>query len=339
MSKPICRIAALAVALCCLFGAPMPAQALDNAKAAGSLAQRAARAFEDGKMDEAATLYLNAFHLAANPAYLYAAARAADLGGQREAAAEHYRKYLELETVDHARLTKAREAVARIAKEVANALAADAERQTRAGHHAGAAATYQRAFAGAPARWDLLLSCAQAWQAAGNLDQARNAVRQYLRDAPQDAPGRPVAVQMQADLQPKLAAPTRAQTIETPGKSNVVGGQTPQPRSTTTGWLLAGAGGGLGLAGLAVWWASGSDRDTYAKNTERPDGGKVTAWSYAEATARAESLRRREVTAVVLGGAGLAAAGVGTWLVLRVPTKVSLAPGPVPAGAGLVWRF
>ena len=332
------RVTAWTTCICFAFSA-LPALALDGSKAAQGMAQRASQAFESGKVEEAETLYLGAWQADPKPAYLYGAAKAAQLAGHREAAVRHYRAYLQNETQDQERIGKAQGALAKLADEQTNTLATDADKQARAGNHAGAAQSLLRAFAEAPARWDLLLRAAQEERAADNGDGAKQRLRQYLNESPANSPGRKDAERWLGELGPKPLATTNVTKTGPSGVVHAAAAPKPEASANLTGWLVTGAGVAVGLGGLGVWLASRSDRSAYDTLNQPSAGGKITTLSYDDAKARADSLRTRETTAAMLGGVGLVAAGIGAWLTLSGPAKIAMTPGPTAAGAGLAWRF
>lgn len=145
--------------------------------------------------------------------------------------------------------------------------------------------------------------------------------------APQPPPpGRATDVAPSA-LPPTLTAPTvRAPTVTAP--------TTPEPMNTRlVGWVLIAGGGALGITGAAVALSTLSDGAAWNRDssTVGPDG-RITGTDYQTAASTVSSLNTRIGIGVGVGVGGLAAAGIGTWLLLHEPAKVSL----LPTGQGLV---
>ena len=103
-----------------------------------------------------------------------------------------------------------------------------------------------------------------------------------------------------------------------PPKSPVVS-DVPSDDNATLGWSLVTVGAAVALvgAGSYIW--------TYSQQSALEANGQ-TASSHA-------------LTSLILGGVGVATAGAGTYLILRTPSRVALAPGPTPLGMAVAWRF
>ena len=67
-------------------------------------------------------------------------------------------------------------------------------------------------------------------------------------------------------------------------------------------------------------------------------GGLINGVTHEEAVSMASSINTRMGVAAGLAGVGLAAAGVGSWLLVRTPVRAAVVL-PQPGGAMLVWRF
>ncbi len=356
---------ALLVALSC-GSFSQAACAVDKAKVAEGMAVQAGKAFEGGDYARAADLYLNAYRTDANSAFLYGAARSQHLAGRLDQANELYQQFLTAANADPERQKRAREYLAEIERSKAVALAADAEKAQRDDPKL-AASLYQDAYKLAPMRPDLLFRAAVAEQQAGDLTAAQKDFEVYLAKAQANAPER---TQAQARLEsirrklnpqvtpelvapPELKAPVEpkpeAKPVAPPETKSVVQPDLPRPPigveapavapSRWPGWAMVGLGGALAVGGLVVYLGAASANSQLQQDlTVTNDAGQISGLTHEEAQSRAAAINTRMGVAAGLAGAGVAAAGVGTWLLVRTPARAAVVV-PQPGGALLVWRF
>ncbi len=326
------RLLAVALAFCTL-----PALAADPDKLAASLARQAVQADDGGDPARAAQLYLEAFRTdPTQPNYLYAAARAELSAGQKTQAEEHFEQFLTLADSGTDRADKARAYLADLRGSRAEGDEAAAERAVATSNWAEASKRYEALWVQAPTRWSALFKAGQAAQQAGDKERAGDLLRQYLRDAPKSAADRPEAEDCLHRLgdQPKRAQAPVA--VQSDGEA-ATGGHAVAWTVLGTGLALAVGGAGLLLFGVTEAHALNQD-------LKLADGYVTADISHAQAQARADAIGMHQTLGAGLAVAGVAAAGVGTWLLLREPdapakARLSLAPGPAWTGLALVGRF
>ncbi len=371
--RPSARLAGrwlglLLVLLCASVS--LPALAVDKAKVAEAMAGKAGKAFETGDYARAADLYLNAWRTDANSAFLYGAARSQHLAGRTEQAKDSYQQFLTAANADPERQKRAREYLAEIERSKAVALAADAEKAQRDDPKL-AASLYLDAYKLAPTRDDLLFHAAVAEQQAGDLASAQTRFEAYLANAPPGAAERSqaqarldsirrklnpaVVAQPQPEFKPEpkpepkpdlKAEPKPEPKVEwtpAPQPDSVqppLGVQTPATEPARwPGWALVGTGGALAVVGLVVYMGAVSDNKVLKNDlAELNAGGLINGVTHEEAVSMASSINTRMGVAAGLAGAGLVAAGVGSWLLVRTPVRAAVVL-PQPGGAMLVWRF
>ena len=103
---------AVVLALTLAASQPRVALAIDKERAAGVLAQEAAKRFESGDMTRAGELYLAAYAVSPNPLFVYGAARASQSSGQNQKAGDLFRQFLSLPSDDPERTKRARDYLA-----------------------------------------------------------------------------------------------------------------------------------------------------------------------------------------------------------------------------------
>ena len=144
------------------------------------------------------------------------------------------------------------------------------------------------------------------------------------RPAPQPVPVAvpPAAPQALPQPAPKAAAPPASPQLAAPAAP-----PPPEPASTRgVGiWTLA-VGAALAVAGGGVLAWGLSEQSAFNRDVGLSDGAVHTAMSREEALARAATIGQHQTAGVIVGGAGLAAAGVGLWLWLRAPDAVAVFP-------------
>ncbi len=330
----------------------VPAFAFDNVRAAQTMVQRAAHAYEEADYARAVELYSNAFRTDPVPAYLYGQARAEQLSGRVDIAIEHFRAFVELPRADPKQVLKAKEILAEIQRAALDKRVVDAETAARTGDYLLAAQVWQDVVKQAPSRVELLFRAGVALQQAGDLSGAMVQFEAYLAKAEANAPDRRQA-QLRRDAivarsQPQTRTPPPASDepkSSAPDAGKPSGVQETQQGNGRTwlGWSLLGGGLAVGLGGLGVYLATKGNVDTYNADTVPGADGKVTTISFATAEARAGSIRTREGLALGLGIAGVACASVGVWIlatdVHKTKTALRWVPGPTLAGAGVSWTF
>ncbi len=357
LTRLVRRLVLLLAVLCACTGTS--AFAVDKAKVAEAMAVQAGKAFETGDYSRAADLYLNAYRTDANSAFLYGAARSQHLAGRMDQATELYQQFLTAANADPERQKRAREYLAEIERSKAVALAADAEKAQREDPKL-AASLYLDAYKLAPTRVDLLFRAAVAGQQAGDLAAAQAQFAEYLAQAPATASERSQAQarldSIRRKLSPQTAPEPQPQVAPEPAPPpKPEPPPRPEPIATTLppvgvqapateparwpGWALVGAGGGLAVVGLVLYLGAAADNKQYQSDLAVTNGaGQISGLTHEEAAARAASINGRMGAAAGLAGAGLAAAGVGTWLLVRTPLRAAVVV-PQPSGALLVWRF
>lgn len=346
---------ALLLALLLGLSAAAPAfAALDPVRAARAMAEQGTKAYESADFARAAQLYHEAYRTdPSQTVYLYSAARAEHVGGQLDRALQHYSQFTQAAGANAGLVTKANAYIVEVHRAQVDAQVQDAEMASRARHHSAAAQFFLAAYAAAGDRCDLLFKAAVAEELAGETQSARAHFREYLEKAPPDANDRGLAKVKLAALDhgaapqtPPTRSPTTASAADLePARPS----STPQvpatvvQKPTTPGrwqaWTVLGGGLALIAGGVGVYASTLSDARALQGQLAQKDGGKISGTTYAAATSQASSINQTRAISGVMAGVGLAATGVGTWMLLRAPEKVALVPGPTLAGAGLAMRF
>ena len=114
------------------------------------------------------------------------------------------------------------------------------------------------------------------------------------------------------------------------------------PEQVTTdvvGKTLLALGGTVALVGAGEYlWTRSEQTELEARWMPGPSG-KIASMSLAEARQRTAQVNSQVATALTVGGAGLALAAVGGYVLWRPGQTVAVTPGPAVAGASLSWRF
>ena len=309
-----------------------PAEAADPAKTAASMAKQAAKALEAGDAAKAAALWFEAHRTDPKKLeYLAAAAGAALKAGQSERAEELYRALLALPGVDATNADRATAGLKEARRVRGDAKAAEAEAAAAGGDPATALKKWLEAYGIDGERHGWLARAALAAHRAGD-PSAKDLLDRYGRTAPPDAPERaevdPVLAKLRAD---EAAALARAATpADDGGGSNWIG--------HAVGW----SGVALAGAGLTVWLIANVDRAALDDKLAQKDSvtNQIIGIAKNDARAEADRIAGSKTMAAALGGAGVAAAAAGAWLVLREPAaQVMVVPGPDGRGVGVAWRF
>lgn len=352
----------IALALCTttVFTAP-PAAALDARKTAEALAQRAAKAFEGGNMVEAATLYREAYKMdPAESAYLYGAARASHSGRDLVRAMDDYVAFLALPGADPARLQKAKTFLESLRQELSAQKMVDAKKSEDAGDVLLAKTFYLEAWRMAPDRSEPLLKAAILERQLGDKQAAIGHLRQYLQIAPADASGRGTAEALLTQLgetqqrtppqeppppQPPVpvAKPTVAETpqaIVAPPVDKPTTVVAPPERTATAspkaeksasprrvlGWSAVGLGGGAVLGAVLLAGLASSQQATLDGNKSANGHFDALLISVDQAASEQTSINSKWTGMGIAAGVGVAAIGVGVWLVAGAPTDVAIVP-------------
>jgi tetratricopeptide (TPR) repeat protein len=326
----------------------------------------AATAMASGDYEGAIELYRAMWTADPQPETMLQLARAEHLDGQMEMAFEHYRAYLanpgspiKAERIEMAErfageiarlrldmrvqkvysdasesdmVMKAQFAATEEAREVA--LLQQAQAAERSGDQKTAASLYLGAYRPARDRNDLLLfKAALEDEYAREWPVAINHLEEYLKRASPDAPTyyeasvRLETLRRRIGKRTDTAAAEAPVVVPQPPQSSTILADVPRDDAATIGWSLVTVGAAVALVGVGsyIW--------TYSQQASPGANGESAA------DARAESLHTHAVTSLILGGVGVATAGVGTYLILKTPARIALAPGPVPAGLTLAGRF
>ena len=343
MSRHHFPIASLLICVAFALCSPNAAHAIDQKKVAVALAQRAAQAFETGDMAKAAEGYNDAYRNdPSEPNYLYGAARAEQSGHLYEKAERHFREFISLPGVDPARVVKAKGYLADVLAQRSDLKADEAAKAAAGGDRVLAVAAYLEAWRLAPSRHQLLLKAALIEREIGgaSVPSAIGHLQDFLHAAPPDAPERETAqavlkaLQQSQPQQPeaKLAvvkkpesppqATPQVQVVEQPA-------QTQPWNSATTGWWTIGGGAALAIVGGVVGLVALGDAKTLQGQITVDANGAHSQLTHDEVASQASKIGARETAGLVMACVGVAASGVGTWLVLRSPDAgkhVSLTP-------------
>ncbi len=374
-------IASLALLGALGFGGALPAQAANPAAhnraktAATAMAEQAGKAYESGDFQRAAQLYYNAWQTDdATPDYLFAAARAAHVGGLLDMAVAHYEEYLKTPGIDATRDKKAHGYLQDIHEAQAAAKGQEAEKAQRMGDANLAVQLYTQAWQIAPHRFEYRFKAAVVQQTAGQTAQAETLLVAYLADAPDDAPDRPEAEARLASIRkkpgvvaakptvvppPVVAKPVVAPppgvapppvvakpVVVPPVAKPTVAATVPQTvtapaakgPSRVAGWILTVAGAALIAGGAAAAYVQYADGQTYAY-PGRDSNGLITSMTAQQGAALADKIDRNRAIAGVCGGLGATALGLGIWQLVRTPSPDAIAVVPTLNGAALAGRF
>lgn len=354
----------VALATCVVAGASRDvwAQAkpkgFDKSKAAEGMAQQATEAYTRGEYERAAELYANAFRTDALPNYLYGQARAEQVAGKNDAATEHFKQFMTLPDAEPDRVAKAKDMLAEIDKKAQDARVAEGEQAARSGDFRLAAQIWVDVVKRAPNRVELLYRAGVAYYQAADHQNALAQFDAYLRSAPANATDRNQA-QMRRDAlaeklgqakNPKVAGDTKTDAKAPDGagkdpKAEASGGTVDakpraEAKATWPGWAVTGTGVALLGAGVGVYLSTRGDSSALAADTAKSGGNLVSKISFEEADRRAAAIRSTQTIGLVMAGAGVAATGVGVWLLLsQTDSKVAVAPGPGLWGTSVAVRF
>ncbi len=318
--------------------------ALDAHKTAEALAQRAAKAFESGNMTEAATLYREAYKMdPAESAYLYGAARASHTGRDLAHAEDDYVAFIALPNADAARVQKAKGFLESLRAELSGEKMAEAKKAEAAGDALLATTFYLEAWRIAPDRAEPLLKAAILERQLGDKKAAIGHLQRYLQLAPSDANGRGTADALLKQLggAPQLAPAPKPVVVETPKPVATAPLVQPKPVQVVTvpptaekpgsprrvvGWSAIGLGGASVIGAVVLAVLANSQQSTLDGNklaNGHFDGARI---SVDQAASEQASINGKWTGAGLAAGVGVAAIGVGAWLVAGAPANVAVVP-------------
>ncbi len=341
------------LALLCMTSATS-GLAADKAQVAKTMATQASKAYNAGDYQRAVDLYLSAWRTDPQSGYLWALARSEHLAGLLDQAMVHYKAFIADPGLEAARVPKAKDYMADIVNGQVAAKLRDAEYALRNKDYTSAALLCRDALQLAPERFDVLFKLAVIEFAAEHWEEAEQVLNDYLARAPADAPDRRgaedrlKAVQKKlgktppaparspepapADAKPTAAAPLAAKPAA-PAVAPGPGIAARESPSNLAAWAALGGGVALLGGGATVLALLQDDWKAYdAAIAQKNSGGKVTGIAFDDSTAQAASLNQRMGLGIGLVAAGAASAGVGAWLLLRMPGKVAV----LPTGQGVV---
>ena len=369
--RPLALPALLVAVLFHVAASPIqPADAASKSGPAAKVAAEAYKAIESGDFVRAAELYKDAWQSDPRPEFLWYLARAEHQGGLVDQALEHYRAFLAApgavtdhvpearafaEEIERKRLEarvqqvyvdafqrgQIQEAQLRAAERTRElARVQEAEAAARVGDDKQAAKLYLAAYQAARERDDAMLyKAAVAEQQSQNWPAAVTHFEEYLKRASPSSGNYSEAVTRLEALRRRMGNGSTPQAPKPPPKPPVVSEPPADADPATIGWSLVRIGGAVALVGLGSYiWTRSQQSDLEALFAVGPNG-KIQDISRAEAADRVKTVNVHVALSIALGSVGIAAAGVGTYLILRSPARVSMVPGPVPAGLGLAWRF
>ena len=331
----------------------------------------AAKASESGDFPQAIAIYTEIWRADQKPEHLFLLARAEDQANQPEQALQHYRAFLAspgnasdlvakarvfADQIDKKRLEdrvqqayvdayqrgQIQDAQLRAAERMRELTRLqEADNAARVGDGKTAAKLYLAAYQAARDRDDVILfkaavaeQDAQQWQAAaGHLEE-------YVKRASPTAATYSEAVTRLEALHRRLGTAGAGAPPPKPVPKPAVVAEIPKDADPAAiGWTLVKIGAAVALVGAGSYvWTRMQQNDVEAL-LHVGANGKIVDISRAEAADRVQTVNTHVVTSIVLGGVGVAAAGVGAYFILRSPKRVALTPGPAPAGVGLAWRF
>ncbi|MSP93030.1 MAG: hypothetical protein EXR79_14720 [Myxococcales bacterium] len=327
----------------CLALAPRCVWAVDPAKAAAAMAQKAAQAYEAGDHARAAQLYLEAARTdPKRPEYLYGAARSEQIAGLADKAEAHFKAFAAAPGGDPAMVEKARARIDELRSAGADERGQSAEAALRRGDARLAAQLWVEAANLAPRRPVYRFRAGSALADAGMLDAARPHLERFVAEAPPDAPELPRARLLLEAPPPKPAPVAEAPAPKPPAPMTVVPKSTaPSARTTWPAWAAASLGVALGGTGAALFLGALDDRRSLdTALSVRSDAGRITALSYREARDWGDDIAAAKTRASMLVGLGTAATSAGLgWLWWDRPAAALLVPGPSGARLAMAWTF
>ncbi len=342
-----------------------------NKTPVSKLAAEAAKAAAAGDLITAIARYREVLQTDPRPEYVWALARVEQQDGQTDQALLHYRAFLAAPGSATDRVAEARAFVNEIERQRLDAQVQqvyldafqrgqvqdaqlravervremtgiqDAEAAARTGDSKQAAKLYLAAYQAGHDRYDeLLFKAALAEQDARQWQAAAGHLEEYVKRASATAPAYSEAVTRLEALRRRLGTSAAgAPPPKAAPKPEAVADVPKDDDPAAIGWTLVKIGGAVALVGLGSYvWTHSQQADLEAQLRVGANG-KIQDISRAEAADRVHIVNSHVVTALALGSVGVAAAGVGAFLILRAPAHVAVLPGPVPAGLAVAWQF
>lgn len=289
-------------------------------KEAAVVAKQALQYYQSGKWAIAAELYRRAYRIdPTRPEYLFGVGRAEQRAGNFKEALLAYETLLTILPEGEAFRAKVESAVAETKAEQAKQAA---EQDARAAADAAA-----RAAADAKAKADAEAQAKAEAAARAKADKDR-------ADADKDRAA------AEAKAAEKTAGPTDGAKKAGPEVTLTDPRKAPAPAAEPNwlGWGLVAGGGAMAFTGLGLGIGVLSDGSDWASLMAKKDQtGQIVGTDYQTAAKMAEDLNQRGALALGVGLVGLAAAGAGTWLLLRKTDRVVIMP--TTSGALLHARF
>ncbi len=316
-----------------VHAAAPPAAAKSKTQAA--LIAAAQREYDAGNFERAGELFLDIYRQD-NTAIvgLYNACRAFHLAGKLDKALELYRELLARPDLDPSVKAKVDNYLDDLRQKRAEAKADDANRAEKAGNYAVAVGLWTDALAAAPEKVAWILRLARAQHLAGDKDAALKGYDRYLALPADKAPDQADAARWRAEIAPKTF-----DEVPVPKDPAPVVGVT-KPAETPSNWpAWAALGGGVALlgGGAALYLGQADARATLDQQLADKQAGKVAGIDYQSYESKRTELNGNYRNAAILASAGVVAAGVGAWLLARVPEKVAVLPSG--QGALIALRF
>ena len=258
-------------------------------------------------------------------------------------AEEDYVAFLALPNTDPARVQKAKGFLESLHAELSTEKITEAKKAEAAGDAVLATTYYLEAWRLAPDRAEPLLKAAILERQLGDKKAAIGHLQRYLQLAPADAGGRGTAETLLKQLGGAVppAQPPTPVFVESPKpveKPKAVGGAPAQfvslpppmekPRSSRRliGWSAIGLGGAAVIgAGVLAVVASGqqSTLDGNKLANGHFDGTRITL---DQAATEQTSINTKWAGMGVAAGVGVAALGLGVWLIAGTPADVAVVP-------------
>ena len=308
-------------------------KASDRANLAAKYAKEGDTRSERAQFKEAAAAYLKAWKMDPKPQYLWQLARTETLLEQKDVAVEHYRAYIATPGADPRLIAQAREFIDLIEPSSLRARMRTADTAAQSGNHQEASRLYMEAYNLARQRWDaLLFKTAVEEQENLQFQQAILHFEDYLAHVAESAPERPEAMARLETLRKQV----RGEAVVPLEKAMA---DASFERSRDLGTTLVYAGGAFLLVGAGSYWWTWHTQSQLEAQLRPGSNRKIHDISLAEARTQVKDVNTHVVVAAAIGGLGLAAAGLGTYLLLRPAPQVAIAPGPGTAGLALSWRF
>lgn len=201
-----------------------------------------------------------------------------------------------------------------------------------------------------------LYNAARAAQRGRQHHDAQRDYALYLRNAPKSAPEHPKAMKHLAEVRAAIARAKPSVSRDPPNgskgpppaaKGRVSGPAAPPEQrrragASAIGWVLAIAGGATVVGGgYLLLGANDAQSDLDKQGQQRDASGKIIGISQADYQREQERINSSIYRGYGIAGAGLAAVGVGAYLIASSGTAstVHWTPGPTTRGVGLAWQF